>query len=126
VPIPARGMSNYLSTNVMGGGGAVCRRMEAKVTAMGWAAEGAVEVTVDGRGMVLRTNISESYLDVVDVADLGEQITSAARAAFHDLQARTAAATVPAVTRRRSLLAKSAEMIDEPDLVICDPIRTVC
>ena len=96
------------------------------VTAMGWAAEGAVEVTVDGRGMVLRTNISESYLAVLDVADLGEHITNAARAAFHDLQARTAAVTVPTMTRRRSLSAKSAEVIDEPDLVICDPIRTMC
>ena len=101
--------------------------MEAMVvTAMGWAAEGAVEVTVDGRGMVLRTNISESYLAVLDVADLGEHITNAARAAFHDLQARTAAVTVPTMTRRRSLSAKSAEVIDEPDLVICDPIRTMC
>jgi len=67
---------------------ATVRQKQASLTGTGAAADGSVEVTVDGQGVVIKTVIEESYLDDHDFAELADHITEAARAASNEVRSR--------------------------------------
>jgi DNA-binding protein YbaB len=81
----------------------------------GTAADGLVEVTVDGQRMVTSTVIQESYLQEFEFADLSGHITAAARAAAEEVERRGAALFAPLTQRRQTISALSGRLVDAPD-----------
>jgi hypothetical protein len=76
-----------------------------KLTAQ--AADGAVEVTVNARGQVVKTVVDKSYLDDHDFEDLGDHITEAAQAAARDAAGRVAKMLAPINERHKKILAET-------------------
>jgi DNA-binding protein YbaB len=66
------------------------------------AADGAVQVTVDALGQLVKAVIDKSYLDDHDFDDLGGYIAEAAQAAARDAGRRVAAMLGPINERHKS------------------------
>ena len=90
---------------------AVVEKRLAALSATASAADGTVVVTVNAQGVVSDAAVGESYLDDYDLADLGEHITAAARAAARDVATQTAELLAP-LAERRAQFPSLADVVD--------------
>ena len=92
------------------------QKKRATLTATASVADGAVAVTVDAQGTVIKTIIDESYLDEYDFADLGDHVTAAARDAARAMRVRSEELLRPLAERRRQFPPLSDIVDGIPDL----------
>jgi DNA-binding protein YbaB len=95
---------------------ATVRQKQAALTARASVADGTVEVTVDARGVVIKTVVEESYLEEFGFAELGGHITAAAQSAARDVAHRTAELMTPLNEQRKALPSLSDIVDGAPDL----------
>jgi DNA-binding protein YbaB len=88
----------------------------AALSATGTGAGGTVTVTVDSRGIVIHTAVSETYLDEYDLADLGGYITAAAQDATRDIERMMAQLLAPLAQRREQMPSLSDIVEGAPDI----------
>lgn len=90
---------------------AVVEKRLAALSATASAADGTVVVTVNAQGVVSDAAVGETCLDDYDLADLGEHITAAARAAARDVATQTAQLLAP-LAERRAQFPSLADIVD--------------
>jgi DNA-binding protein YbaB len=93
----------------------VVQQQRMALSGTGTAADGLVEVTVDGQRMVTSTVIQDSYLQEFEFADLSGHITAAARAAAQEVERRGAALFAPVAQRRQAISVMSGRLVDAPN-----------
>lgn len=92
------------------------RQRQSALAATASAADGTVEVTVNGQRMITKTMIDDSFLDEFDLKELGGFITRAAQAAAQEVERRAAAMITPMNERRKAISEIAAGAIDVPEL----------
>jgi hypothetical protein len=95
---------------------AALEEKRAALRASGRAAEGAVEVTVDARGQLVKVAIDEDYLKDHKFDELGEHITEAARTAAADAGQRMEQMMAPYTARFGSFASLSQKVKGPADL----------
>ena len=95
---------------------AIVEKKRAALSATATAADGAVVVTVDARGVVSAVAVDESYFNDHDVAELGNYVTVAARAAAGDVERQTAELLAPLADRRAQFPSLSEVVEGAPDV----------
>jgi DNA-binding protein YbaB len=95
---------------------AAVQKKQAALTVDAQAAEGAIEVTVNARGQLVKVVVDKSYLDDHDFDELGGYIVEAAQTAARDAGQRVAEMLAPINERHKSLPAFSdiVEGISDP------------
>ena len=95
---------------------AVVEVKRAALSATAIAAGGTVTVTVDAFGVVSHTAVDETYWDDHELADLGDHVTEAARAAARDVARQTAELLAPLAERRAGFPSLSDIVDGAPDV----------
>jgi DNA-binding protein YbaB len=90
---------------------AAMREKQAALKLTGYAADGAVEATVNARGQLVKTVIDKSFLDDHDFEDLGDYVTEAAAAAAKDAAQRVAEMLAP-INERHGKFPSLSEIVE--------------
>jgi DNA-binding protein YbaB len=87
---------------------ATVTQKQASLTGVGTAADGSIEITVNGQQMITKTVIDESYLDDHEIAELGDHVTEAAQAASRDVRQKWSNLMEPMNRRREQMSGMTA------------------
>lgn len=95
---------------------AIVTKKRAALSATAAAADGTVVVAVDARGVVSTAAVDKSYFDDHDLAELGNYVAAAARAAAGDVERQTAELLAPLADRRARFPSLSEVVKGAPDI----------
>jgi hypothetical protein len=104
---------------------AAMEKKQAELEVGGKAADGTVQVTVNARGQVVKTEIDKSYLDDHEFEELGGHITEAVQAAAAEAGRQVAEMLAP-INERHNKLPSLSDIINSlPDLSLDPPMQLV-